>query len=186
MRSVGRLGIYALPLLVSSCGMFEPEPPQKAQIVMYEWEDTGGDAPLSIEINLKQQKASYRRGGREIGWSYVSTGRPGNPTPVGDFRVTEKLPMKVSSRYGWIADSEGKLAIPDVTPKTPVPPGHSYNGAEMHQWMRLTSYGIGLHAGEIAKPGEARSRGCIRLPRDFSPTLYKAVTVGTPVRIVRG
>lgn len=94
--------------------------------------------------------------------------------------------MKVSNRYGWIADAEGKVAVADAKPSSPVPPGHVYKGSEMHHWMRLTSYGVGLHAGEISKPGTALSHGCIRLPRDFVPTLYDATRIGTPVRIVRG
>ena len=61
-----------------------------------------------------------------------------------------------------------------------------YRGAEMHHWMRITSYGIGLHAGEIAKPGTPLSHGCIRLPKDFVAKLYEVTRVGTPVQIVRG
>ncbi|RYD55255.1 MAG: murein L,D-transpeptidase, partial [Verrucomicrobiaceae bacterium] len=34
-------------------------------------------------------------------------------------------------------------------------------------------------------PGEAASHGCIRLPKDFVPTLYEVVKVGTPVKILK-
>jgi lipoprotein-anchoring transpeptidase ErfK/SrfK len=54
----------------------------------------------------------------------------------------------------------------------------------MPYWMRLTSYGIGMHAGVIPKPGETASHGCIRLPKELAPVLYDAVKVGTPVTIV--
>jgi L,D-transpeptidase catalytic domain len=56
----------------------------------------------------------------------------------------------------------------------------------MHYWMRITSYGVGLHAGEIPPPGEAASHGCIRLPKKFVPRLSEATKVGTPVKIIRG
>jgi hypothetical protein len=174
------------PLFSVSCALMKPTPPKKAEIVMYEWEDDGEGGPLKIRINLKEQKAAYLRGNRQVGWSLVSTGREGHSTPTGEFKVTEKMPLKVSNRYGWIADSEGKVAIPSAKPSTPVPPGHEYRGAEMHHWMRLTSYGIGLHAGEIAKPGTPLSHGCIRLPKDFVAKLYEVTLVGTPVQIVHG
>ena len=49
--------------------------------------------------------------------------------------------------------------------------------------MRLTSYGVGMHGGVIPEPGEPASHGCIRLPKDFVPTLFEVVNVGTPVVI---
>lgn len=181
-----RLACCAFPLLIVSCELMKPQPPKKAEIVMYEWEDTGKGEPLSIRIDLKEQKAAYLRGGKQVGWSLVSTGREGHATPPGEYKITEKMPLKVSNRYGWIADAEGKVAVPSAKPCTPVPPGHEYRGAEMHHWMRITSYGIGLHAGEISKPGAPMSHGCIRLPKDFVAKLYEATEVGTPVRIVHG
>jgi lipoprotein-anchoring transpeptidase ErfK/SrfK len=172
------------PLLAVSCGLMKPEPPKKAQIVMYEWEDTGEGGPLKIRIDLKEQKAAYFRGERQVGWSLVSTGRKGHSTPAGHFKITEKMPFKVSNRYGWIADAEGKVAVPSAKPSTPVPSGYEYRGAEMHHWMRITSYGIGLHAGEITEPGTPLSHGCIRLPKDFVAKLYEVTPIGTPVQIV--
>ena len=178
-RRIGVFGICLLPLMLASCGLLKPEPPKKAQIVTYEWDDTGEGAPLSIRINLKEQKAAYMRGDRQVGWPLVSTGKQGHSTPQGEFRITEKMPLKVSNRYGWIADPEGKVAVANARPGTPVPAGHAYRGAEMQNWMRLTSYGVGLHAGEISKPGQALSHGCIRLPRDFVPKLYEGRRSGS-------
>jgi lipoprotein-anchoring transpeptidase ErfK/SrfK len=51
--------------------------------------------------------------------------------------------------------------------------------------MRITHYGIGLHQGEIPRPGEAASHGCIRLPKEFVPKLYEVTKVGTPVKVIR-
>jgi lipoprotein-anchoring transpeptidase ErfK/SrfK len=64
-------------------------------------------------------------------------------------------------------------------------PGQTYHPAPMPHWMRITSYGVGLHAGEIPRPGEAASHGCIRLPREFVPKLYEVTKVGTPVKVIR-
>jgi lipoprotein-anchoring transpeptidase ErfK/SrfK len=71
----------------------------------------------------------------------------------------------------------------DAKPGDHIPAGCRYVAAPMPHWMRLTSYGIGMHGGIIPQPGEPASHGCIRLPKDFAPVLFDAVKVGTPVKI---
>ena len=58
-----------------------------------------------------------------------------------------------------------------------------YVPAPMPYWMRLTSYGIGMHGGLIPEPGKPASHGCIRMPKEFVPILFDSVVVGTPVTI---
>jgi lipoprotein-anchoring transpeptidase ErfK/SrfK len=170
--------------IASSCSLTEPEPAPQAGPLLYQWDDDNGPGDLSVEIDLSTQKATYHRGDRPIGWSYVSTGKSGRPTPTGDFTMTQLEPVRHSDRYGWITDTEGNVSNSDATPRTPVPDGHTYHPSPMFQWMRITSYGIGLHAGEIPEPGVAASHGCIRLPRDLAPKIYAAAKIGTPVKIV--
>ena len=67
--------------------------------------------------------------------------------------------------------------------RDPVPEGMVYVPAPMPYWMRLTSYGIGMHGGLIPEPGKPASHGCIRLPKEFVPKLFDSVDVGTPVTI---
>jgi L,D-transpeptidase catalytic domain len=177
------LGAYSL-LMLSSCGWLPPKLAPQAKPVMYEWHDDGGLGDVSIEIDLSRQMATYQRGRRTIGWSFVSTGKEGHATATGSYVIMEKIPVKISDRYGWIADEAGNVTNGNAKPTTPVPLGHHYSGAPMHYWMRITSYGVGMHAGEIPKPGEASSHGCIRLPRDFVPKLYEVVRIGTPVKII--
>lgn len=180
------LPIACLSLLTTACGLFKPEEPAKAKPVLYEWADDGGPGEISVEVDLSEQIATYKRGERVIGWSFVSTGKEGHSTATGDYTITEKLPLKLSNRYGWLADAQGNVTNGDAKPTTPVPPGEHYSPAPMHYWMRITNYGVGLHAGEIPRPGEAESHGCIRLPKDFVPKLYEVTKVGTPVKIIRG
>jgi L,D-transpeptidase catalytic domain len=175
-----------LTVFATSCGIFPGRAPHKAKAVLYQWNDDGGPGEVSVDIDLSEQIATYKRGERVIGWSFVSTGKEGHATSTGNYTILEKLPLKVSDRYGWIADEAGNVTNGDATPKTPVPPGDHYTGAPMHNWMRVTTYGVGMHAGEIPRPGEAASHGCIRLPRDFVPKLYDVTKVGTPVTITRG
>jgi lipoprotein-anchoring transpeptidase ErfK/SrfK len=180
------LWIASLTLLGTSCGILKMPEPRKAKPVLYGWNDDGGPGEVTVAIDLSQQIATYQRGGRPIGWSFVSTGKEGHATAAGEYAIMEKMPLKISNRYGWIADAAGNVTNGDARPDTPVPVGEHYTGAPMHYWMRLTSYGVGMHAGEIPRPGEAASHGCIRLPRDFVPMLYEVTKVGTPVKITRG
>lgn len=157
--------------------------PHKAEYVMYEWYDDMGPGNVAVRIDLTEQRARYTRGGRDIGWSYVATGKEGHGTPSGTYRITEKIVDKHSNRYGWIEDEFGNVTNGDAKPSTKVPPGERYVPAPMPYWMRLTSYGIGMHAGIIPKPGETASHGCIRLPKELAPVLFESVSVGTPVTI---
>ena len=171
--------------LLSSCTPYQEPKPVKAQRVMYEWHDDGGPGEVKVRINLTSQRAFYTRGGRPIGWSFVATGKEGHGTPAGNFRITEKVIDKYSNAYGWIEHEFGNVVNGDAKPSTPVPQGCVYVPAPMPYWMRLTDYGIGMHAGLIPQPGEPASHGCIRLPKPLAPILHHAVVVGTPVTIER-
>ncbi len=170
-------------LLLVSCSPMVEQQPVRAQKVLYEWFDDGGPGTVKVRIDLGEQRAFYTRGGRPIGWSYVATGLPGHSTPSGSFRITEKVIDKYSNAYGWIEDEFGNVVNGDAKPSTPVPAGGTYIPAPMPYWMRLTDYGIGMHAGLIPNPGSPASHGCIRLPKPFAPILYDVVDIGTSVRI---
>lgn len=171
---------------LGACSPLEPpaiDPPLIARVALYDWRDDGGPGNVSIRINLGSQHAYFSRGGRPIGWCYVATGKEGHGTPAGSYRITEKIEDKYSNRYGWIEDEFGNVVDDDAKPSDKVPPGCRYVAAPMPFWMRLTSYGIGMHGGIIPQPGQPASHGCIRLPKDFVPVLFEAVEVGTPVKI---
>jgi lipoprotein-anchoring transpeptidase ErfK/SrfK len=51
----------------------------------------------------------------------------------------------------------------------------------MKYFCRLTGGGVGMHIGIL--PGYPASHGCVRLPAEIAPLIYKNVKVGTPVRI---
>lgn len=150
---------------------------------LFDWHDDHGPGEISIYIERSSQRAYFKRGDRNIGWSYVATGTYETPTPAGDFRITEKIVDKHSNRYGWIEDEYGNRIDSDASPGDYVPPGGTYMPAPMPYWMRLTGYGIGMHAGPIPSPGSPASHGCIRLPRPLAPILFDEIVVGTPVTI---
>lgn len=168
-----------------SCSLFGPPPaPPKAQRAMFAWYDNGGPGEVSVQIDLSDQIARVKRGGHEIGWAYVATGIEGRGTRPGSYRITEMVVDKYSNKYGWIENELGEMVNDDATPKTPLKPGERYVPAPMPYWMRLTDYGVGMHVGNIPQPGDPASHGCIRMPKDFVPTLYSMVKLGTPVKIV--
>lgn len=171
----------ALALCSAACqvaGSLAP-PPR----VLHEWRDDGGPGKVAVRISLPDQIAEFERGGREIGWCYVATGKAGYGTPPGNYRVMEKIVDKYSTAYGWIEDGMGNVVNSDATPKNRVPKGMVYVPAPMPYWLRLTSYGIGMHGGLIPDPGRPASHGCIRMPKDFAPILFHVVEVGTAVTI---
>jgi lipoprotein-anchoring transpeptidase ErfK/SrfK len=150
---------------------------------MYQWYDDGGPEPVKIHIRLADQIAEFQRGGRDIGWTYVATGKEGHGTKPGQYSITEKIADKHSNRYGWMEDEFGNVVDGDARYDDEVPTGWRYVPAPMPYWMRLTNYGIGMHGGLIPEPGTPASHGCIRIPHEFVPVLFDAVKVGTPVKI---
>lgn len=178
--------MVAVSWVSTSCGVGGGAPvSQRAHRPLYGWHDDGGPGKVSIHISLPDQIAEIDRGGRAIGWCYVATGKEGHGTAAGRYKITEKIEDKYSNRYGWIEDEFGNVIDNDASPGDPVPAGAMYVAAPMPYWMRLTSYGIGMHGGYIPEPGKPASHGCIRMPKQFVPVLFDSVEVGTPVTISR-
>jgi hypothetical protein len=174
----------ALALLSLSCGISRgPANRHRAERVLYGWHDDGGPGKVNVRISLPDQIAEIKRGDREIGWCYVATGKEGHNTSPGTYKITEKIEDKYSNIYGWIEDDFGNVVDGDAKARDRVPEGMVYVPAPMPYWMRLTSYGVGMHGGIIPQPGEPASHGCIRLPKEFVPTVFDVVDVGTPVVI---
>lgn len=183
-RIVAGLAVFGGASVLSSCGLGGAKPVSPPpEPVLYGWYDDGGAGKVTVRISLPDQIAEYERGGRPIGWSYVATGKEGHGTRAGTYRIMEKIVDKYSSKYGWIEDELGNVVDGDAKVGDRVPKGMKYVPAPMPFWMRLTSYGIGMHGGLIPEPGKPASHGCIRLPKDFVPLVYDAVQVGTPVTI---
>lgn len=176
--------LAGIVLVCASCATDGPANHRpKPRPVLYGWHDDGGEGKVTVRISLPDQIAEFQRGGREIGWSYVATGKEGHGTRPGSYRIMEKIEDKYSNRYGWIEDEFGNVVDGDAKAGDEVPPGMTYVPAPMPFWMRLTSYGIGMHGGLIPEPGKPASHGCIRLPKEFVPILFDSVDVGTQVTI---
>ncbi|HEY2574508.1 MAG TPA: L,D-transpeptidase family protein [Verrucomicrobiaceae bacterium] len=179
--------LLATAVLFSSCSTTRSNQTaqgKQAAAPLYKWWGDDLSGPVSIRINLNEQKGTIYRGGQEAGWTVLATGTTHHRTPSGTFYVMEKIPDKVSNTYGVIVNGSSEIVNGDAQAGvTHVPAGCRFVGASMPYWMRITGYGVGMHAGDIPEPGLPASHGCIRLPRDFAGTLYNVVSVGTPVII---
>lgn len=161
-------------------------PPLASQPVMYVWNGGSRPGPLSVNIDLSEQKAYLFKGGENVGWTYVASGRSGFQSPTGTFRIMEKIVDKRSNRYGMIVDSNGDVVNSNATAGVSrVPPGCHFVGAKMPYRMRITRYGVGMHAGAIPNPGSPASHGCIRLPRDMAQTIFQHASIGSRVTIMQ-
>lgn len=99
-------------------------------------------------------------------------------TPLGTFKIKEKIAAKKSSLFGDMYRNGKKVYHGDRRKYRG--PKAKYVGHTMHHWMRLTSGGIGLHASKYIKryPG---SNGCVRLPYKVASTIFSKVRPGTKV-----
>lgn len=136
--------------------------------------------PLAIEIDLSAQKAWVLQDGKPIYETPISSGRATHPTPVGSFTVLEKDIDHLSSLYGHIVDSRGRVIDSDADPDTPVPPGAKFVQAPMRYFLRIDG-AIGMHAGRL--PGYPASHGCVRLPQGKAALFFNIAQIGIPVRV---
>lgn len=138
-----------------------------------------GQHMIVVDTNL--QMAKYYIGGKQVGWSTVSSGKAGHGTPSGTFPVLSKDADHKSSTYGSVVDSAGNTLIAEYTAGQPMPAGGHYKGAEMNNALQLTTSGIWMHEGIVTSAPE--SHGCIRLPKKMAKIFFDNTPVGTPVII---
>jgi len=173
----------ALSAWLAGCAAHQPPPPPEP--ALFDWQGDSLEGPVALTINTTTQRATITVGGQYGGWTTVATGKDGHDTPAGNYKITEKIVDKYSSHYGRLLDASGEVFQADADARKDIPPpGGRFDHAPMPYWMRLTNWGIGMHAGYIPEPGSRASKGCIRLPKAFAPIIFDRVVVGTPVRIV--
>jgi L,D-transpeptidase catalytic domain len=118
-----------------------------------------------LRISRTSLRATLYRAGRSIWSARVGIGRPGDPTPTGNFYVTEKLVPVGTSFYG------------------PYALGTSAYAPTLTEWPGGGIVGIhGTDAPQLI-PGHP-SHGCIRLRNADIARLWPLISVGTPIEIV--
>jgi hypothetical protein len=131
-------------------------PPAALKPGEFVWDpDVAPEGPIVVVVSLTEQRAYVYRNGIGVGFTTVSTGKPGHETPTGIFTILQKDKDHHSSKY---------------------------NDAAMPYQERLTWDGVALHAGGL--PGYPSSHGCVHLPSRFAEDLFGASHMGMTVVVV--
>lgn len=147
---------FALPFWGARESRPDGTPPDALKPGEFVWAPgVAPDGPVVIIVSLTEQRAYVYRNGVEIGYTTVSTGKPGHATPTGIFTILQK-------------DKNHHSSI--------------YNDAPMPDQERLTWDGVALHAGGL--PGYPESHGCVHLPSKFADDLFQVTHLGMTVVIV--
>ena len=122
-------------------------------------------APLSILIDKSKNTLVLYLDGEAVKRYSVATGKK-NCTPVGEFKVTDKLLHPTWFKTGAI-----------------LPPGSPENALGT-RWIGFDKPGYGIHGTiEPKSIGTQASEGCVRMLNDEVEELYSLVPVGTKVTI---
>lgn len=109
---------------------------------------------LRLEISISSQRATLFKNEKPVESTTISTGVRGKETKKGNYLITNKEPLHISSIY---------------------------KGAKMPFFMRLNCGDFGMHQGVVT--GSPASHGCIRLPAAIARRWYGRVPAGTEVSI---
>jgi len=119
-----------------------------------------------VEIDLSERSLTYFEDGEEVLTTPVAVGTSRNPTPVGEFFVTDNVTL-ANPGSPWGPHAFGISARSDTITE--------YNGGDGI---------IGIHGtNRPASIGNAASLGCVRLPNEVITALHQMVPIGTPVEI---
>lgn len=120
---------------------------------------------LSVLVDISDNKLYLNEDGKLLKTYIVSTGA-NNSTPVGVFKVTDKLEDPT-----WY--NEGAV----------IPPGAKENQLGT-RWMGITAKGFGIHGTtEPEKLGQSVSAGCVRMKNEDVEDLYRLIPSGTEITI---
>jgi len=145
------------------------------------WHDEGASGKPRIVVRIGEQKAYFYKGKTLVGWTTVSTGKPGFGTPPGHYTVLSKDVDHVSTAFGDYVDGSGNVVRSNIdSRKDQQPKGTHFDGARMPYAMFFRG-GYAMHQGYV--PPFAASHGCIRLPQGMARTFYENAPVGTPVKV---
>ena len=179
-------GTLLVALIICSCEEY-PEPyaagagfyPRPAPAGW--WHDEGASGKPRIVVRIGEQKAYFYKGKTLVGWTTVSTGKPGFGTPPGHYTVVSKDVDHVSTAFGDYVDGSGNVVRSNIdSRKDHQPKGTHFDGARMPYAMFFRS-GYAMHQGYV--PPFAASHGCIRIPKGMARQFFEHAPVGTPVTV---
>lgn len=140
-------------------------------------------AQSRVEFLLDEQRGRlYIKDSIAMDFPICSGRIGGSETPVGKFRVTQKIREHRSNRYGVFMSKDGSRVVKrGVSAKDTPPPGTVFEGSDMPYWMRFNGP-IGMHVGKVHR--DTDSHGCVRVPEEAAAILFEKLEPGSGV-IVR-
>lgn len=125
----------------------------------------------SIIVNLKKQELKLIQRGRVISIRKISSGKWSTPTPVGNFKIKNKIAVAYSREFDlymehWMAIS----------------PDGAYGLHALPYWKLKNGGKRYEGASHIGTPV---SHGCIRQSLDDATSLFEWAPIGTPVKVVQ-
>jgi L,D-transpeptidase-like protein len=124
-----------------------------------------GATDYSVRVDRTARRLELRRGSKVVRRLPVAIGRPGYPTPVGRFAVTDELSMPPGGPYGC-------CAIALTGRQTHLPNG--WTGGDR----------IAIHGTPATESiGQAASLGCLRAHDRDVRALIRALPLGAPVLV---
>ncbi|MEX0270072.1 L,D-transpeptidase family protein [Leptolyngbyaceae cyanobacterium UHCC 1019] len=132
------------------------------------------EQPLRLEIKLSRRQVTLYRGTTAVKSYAIAVGRAGWETPTGTFQVKQMFRNPT-----WIHPLKKGVIIPGGDPENPLG----------RYWIGFWSDGknwIGFHGTDNPKSvGKAVSHGCIRMYNADIEQLFKKVSLGTEVKVVK-
>lgn len=128
-----------------------------------------------IHIDLSERRLRLYNKGKLAKKYRVAIGTPGHPTPRGSFKITAKRKNPTWGNPGsaWASNMPSFI-------------GPGPNNPLGTRAMNLNVSGIRIHGtSKRYSIGTAASHGCVRMLREDVENLFKRVSVGTPVHIVK-
>ncbi len=118
---------------------------------------------LWLEADLSRRELVLRSGDVILRRIAIAVGRPGSPTPTGQFAITDKLPGE------WLGAGFGCCVLALTGHQTRLPPG--WPGGDR----------IAIHGGNERTLGGAVSAGCLHAAARDLRALMQSVPLGTRV-----
>jgi hypothetical protein len=162
----------ALPLFLVSCSSLP-----KGTYDCKAYRPTNPSA-VEVKVSLANSMIYVVEGNKLLLATPTTIGTPENPTPVGHFKVFQRIPDKRSNTYGFHVSSDAiRPGTRDATPA-----GSHYVGYPMAYWVEFAP-GYGFHSGCVWPM--PRSHGCLRIHKNVAPKFFELAKEGTPVYIAQ-
>jgi hypothetical protein len=156
MRQISRLFLLVIaastPLFLAGCGTQMAGPSGNYHVVAHKPHDP---SRVVVKLSLSTQNLYVMEGDRLLMAAQGNVGKPGAPTPTGNFTITYKDKTK------------RRVSQPD-------------SGYPMAYWCEFKP-AYGFHEGFVHP--YPHTHGCVRLHKEAAARLFALVRIGTPVHI---